>query len=399
MHRVEEAAKQHPAGILLREKDMSEEEYKQLAGQVLRICNTYRVPCILHSFTNVAAELGAEALHMPLPLLRELSEAQRKSFRMLGSSCHSIEEAKEAVELGCTYLVAGHIFATDCKKGLPGRGTGFLKQICETVSVPVYAIGGISGENITLVCEAGAKGGCIMSGWMQCTDVQEYLAGFESDGKEKKMKFPKDQLLLYAVTDRAWVGKQTLLQQIEDALKGGVTLLQLREKGLSEAEFVMEAIRVREVCHRYGVPLIINDNVEVAIKSGADGVHVGIEDQPVAEIRQRVGSDFIIGATAKTVEQAKSAEAAGADYLDVGAVFPSPTKKNAIRITRDQLREICASVSIPAVAIGGISAENMKELRGGGMCGIAVVSAVFAAKDIISATVQLKRQIRKLLNE
>jgi len=318
---------------------------------------------------------------------------------MLGASCHSLEEAKEAVELGCTYLIAGHIFATDCKKGLPGRGTEFLQSVCESVQVPVYAIGGISGENMTLVRKAGAKGGCVMSGWMQCDNVKEYLAGLEPVGKEEKMKFQKEQLLLYAVTDRTWAGRQTLLQQIEDALRGGVTLVQLREKELSGAEFIKEAIFVRELCHRYGVPLIINDNVEVAIKSGADGVHVGIEDQPVEEIRKRVGMDFIIGATAKTIEQAKAAEAAGADYLGVGAVFPSPTKKNAIRITRDQLREICASVSIPAVAIGGISAENIRELRGGGMCGIAVVSAIFAEEDIISATVQLKEQVRNLLRK
>ncbi|MBP3568257.1 MAG: thiamine phosphate synthase [Lachnospiraceae bacterium] len=213
------------------------------------------------------------------------------------------------------------------------------------------------------------------------------------------MKFQEEQLLLYAVTDRAWVGKQTLLEQIEDALRGGVTLVQLREKELSEAEFIEEAILVRKLCHRYRVPLIINDNVEVALKSGADGVHVGIEDQPVAEIRKRVGEDFIIGATAKTVEQAKAAEVSGADYLGVGAVFPSPTKKNAIRITRDQLREICTSVSIPAVAIGGISSINMSELKGGGMSGIAVVSAIFAAEDIEEAAGKLKKQVGVLLEK
>lgn len=397
LSRIEEAAKLHPAGILLREKELDEEEYKKLARQVLRICKKHRVTCILHSFADAAEELGAEALHMPLMKLRELSEAQRKKFRMLGASCHSVEEAREAVELGCTYLIAGHIFTTDCKKGLPGRGTEFLKSVCESVQVPVYAIGGISHEKTSLIREAGANGGCIMSGWMQCADVKEYLAGFASEGKEDRMKFQKEQLMLYAVTDRAWVGKLTLLQQIEEALKGGVTILQLREKGLSEEAFVEEAIQVREVCHRYRVPLIINDNVEVAIKSGADGVHVGIEDKPVAEIRQRVGSDFIIGATAKTVEQAIAAEASGADYLGVGAVFPSPTKKNAIRITKEQLQKICASVSIPAVAIGGISAENVEELQGGGMCGVAVVSAVFAAEDIASATVQLKETVKQLL--
>ena len=203
------------------------------------------------------------------------------------------------------------------------------------------------------------------------------------------MTFKKEHLLLYAVTDRAWVGKQTLLEQIEDALMGGVTIVQLREKELDDEAFTAEAIEVRELCHRYGVPLIINDNVEVALKSGADGVHVGIEDAPVAEIRKRVGKDFIIGATAKTVEQAKLAEVSGADYLGVGAVFPSPTKKNAIRITKEQLHEICSSVSIPAVAIGGISLDNVSEIKGGGMQGIAVVSAIFAADDIQAAAAQL----------
>lgn len=215
--------------------------------------------------------------------------------------------------------------------------------------------------------------------------------------ENSKIQFNKDSLLLYAVTDRSWVGRQTLLEQIEDALRGGVTIVQLREKGLEEEAFIAEAIQVRELCHQYNVPLIINDNVEIAIKSGADGVHVGMEDQPVAEIRSRVGKDFIIGATAKTVEQAQTAEKAGADYLGVGAVFPSPTKKSAIRITREQLREICTSVSIPAVAIGGISLSNLLEIKGGGMSGIAVVSAVFAAENIEAATAELKEQIGVLL--
>lgn len=208
--------------------------------------------------------------------------------------------------------------------------------------------------------------------------------------KVKHMQFRKEQLLLYAVTDRAWVGRQTLMEQIEDALKGGVTMVQLREKDLDQETFLEEAIQAAALCHRYGVPFLINDNVEIALKSGADGVHVGIEDQPVAEIRARVGKDFIIGATAKTVEQAQQAEAAGADYLGVGAVFPSPTKKTAIRITREKLQEICASVSIPAVAIGGINLENAEEIRGGGMCGIAVVSALFAAEDVRRAAEALK---------
>lgn len=211
------------------------------------------------------------------------------------------------------------------------------------------------------------------------------------------MEFSPSNLLLYAVTDRAWVGKKTLLEQIEEVLRGGVTLLQLREKNLPEEEFLKEAIQVKELCHRYNVPLIINDNVDVAEKSGADGVHVGIEDAPVGEIRRRMGPDFIIGATAKTVEQAVFAEQSGADYLGVGAVYPSLTKKNAIRITKEQLLEICSSVSIPAVAIGGITAENLPPLAGSGIAGAAVVSAVFGAENPETAARQLKEILKTIV--
>ena len=213
------------------------------------------------------------------------------------------------------------------------------------------------------------------------------------------MKFEKDQLLLYAVTDRAWVGGQTLYEQVEDALKGGATIVQLREKELDQDSFLLEAKQLATLCHSYHVPLIINDNVQIALESGADGVHVGIEDAPVAQIRQETPKDFIIGATAKTVEQAQAAERAGADYLGVGAVFPSPTKQTAIRITNDQLKEICSSVNIPAVAIGGISFENVDQLSEGGMDGVAVVSAIFAAENIQSATTELKGKVCGLLKE
>lgn len=213
------------------------------------------------------------------------------------------------------------------------------------------------------------------------------------------MKFNKKMLLLYAVTDQAWVGKQTLLEQIEDALKGGATIVQLREKKMDENSFVEEAVLIRDLCHKYNVPLIINDNVDVALKSKADGVHIGIEDAPVAEIRKRVPADFIIGATCKTVEQAKAAEAAGADYMGVGAVFPSLTKTNAVRITNEQLREIVSSVSIPAVAIGGISYENVCEIKGSSVSGVAVVSAIFGAEDIEKATALLKERVKAVIEE
>ena len=211
------------------------------------------------------------------------------------------------------------------------------------------------------------------------------------------MKLSKDDLLLYAITDRRNLDKKVFFEKIEEALQGGVTILQLREKELDEDSFINEAIEVKKICRNHGVPLIINDNVNVALKSGADGVHVGIEDMPIDEIRRTVPDSFIIGATCKTVEQAQSAERLGADYMGVGAVFPSPTKKNAVRITREQLKEICASVSIPAVAIGGITLENVDELKDGGMSGIAVVSAVFSADDIQKAASLLKEKVKSLI--
>ena len=211
------------------------------------------------------------------------------------------------------------------------------------------------------------------------------------------MIFSRDSLLLYAVTDRSWLGERSLCEQVELAIQGGVTCVQLREKNMDEDEMIEEAAALRKVCHSYGVPLIVNDNWHAALKAGADGVHVGIEDSPVAEIRRIAGSNFIIGATAKTVQQAQDAENAGADYLGVGAVFPSPTKKNAVRITRDMLREICGSVKIPSVAIGGITLENVSEIAGCGEAGIAVVSAVFAADDVKSAAAALINKLRKQL--
>lgn len=211
------------------------------------------------------------------------------------------------------------------------------------------------------------------------------------------MKFSKEMLLLYAVTDRSWTGRQSLYEQIEDALRGGATLVQLREKGLDTDSLVKEAIKIGKLCSEYGVPLIINDNAEAALRSGAAGVHVGIDDAPVAEIRKAAGENFIIGATAKSVKQARAAESAGADYIGVGAVFPSPTKQNAIRITCGQLHEICSSVFIPAVAIGGITYDNIEQLRGGGMCGIAAVSAIFSSDNIAAETEKLRKKAAEIV--
>ncbi len=206
------------------------------------------------------------------------------------------------------------------------------------------------------------------------------------------MRFKKEYLLLYAVTDRAPSADADLYDQVEKALRGGVTCVQLREKCMDEGELINEAVKLRKLCHRYGVPLIINDNLNVALESGADGVHVGQEDMDAGRIRELTGEGFIIGVTAKTVAQAEKAQSDGADYIGTGAVFPSSTKKNAVRITKEQLKNICGSVDIPAVAIGGINLSNMGEMKGCGMSGFAVASAVFAAEDIVEEARRLKAQ-------
>ena len=172
---IEMIASAHPKAIVLREKDLSEKEYEQLARQVMQICQKHGTQCILHSFSNAAIALGATAVHMPLPLLQKMTLQEKSHFQIIGASCHSLEEAKEAQDLGCTYITAGHIFLTDCKKGLPGRGLSFLEEICKAVRIPVYAIGGISSQNIESVRKTGAAGACIMSGFMRCKTVEEIM--------------------------------------------------------------------------------------------------------------------------------------------------------------------------------------------------------------------------------
>ncbi len=178
LERIEKIARARPRAILLREKDLTEEAYRKLAGQVKEIADAYGTTCICHLFADVARELSVKALHLPLPVLRGLSLEAREPFTVLGASCHSTEEALEAQRLGCTYITAGHVFDTGCKAGLPGRGLSFLEEICREVSVPVYAIGGITAKQMDNLRRLGAAGGCVMSGAMQCEDVEAYLGAF-----------------------------------------------------------------------------------------------------------------------------------------------------------------------------------------------------------------------------
>ena len=206
------------------------------------------------------------------------------------------------------------------------------------------------------------------------------------------MKCDKDMMLLYAVTDRAWLGDMTLYQQVECALKGGVTCVQLREKELSDEEFLAEAVEISALCKKYNVPFFINDNVEVAVKCKADGIHVGQEDMAAANVRRLVGDDMMIGVSVHTVSEALEAVAAGADCLGVGAMFSTSTKADAEVLSMDTLRDICAAVDIPVVAIGGIGKSNIGKLKGTGVDGVALVSAIFSARDIESEC----RELRKL---
>lgn len=196
------------------------------------------------------------------------------------------------------------------------------------------------------------------------------------------MKCDKRTMLLYAVTDRTWVGEKTLCRQVEEALKGGVTCVQLREKDMPEGDILKEAEEIKELCRSYGVPFLMNDNVDLAVRCGADGVHVGQQDMSAGEVRRRIGDAMLLGVSAQTVEQAVEAEKNGADYLGVGAVFATSTKEDAKEVTLDTLREICRAVSIPVCAIGGIHKGNMHELRDTGIDGVALVSAVFAGPSI-----------------
>ena len=196
------------------------------------------------------------------------------------------------------------------------------------------------------------------------------------------MKCDKRYMLLYAVTDRAWTGEQTLYEQVEAALKGGVTCVQLREKEMDETAFLQEAKDICALCHRYGVPFIVNDNVDVAIACQADGIHVGQEDMAAGEVRRRVGDAMLLGVSVHTVEEARRAVRNGADYLGLGAVFPTSTKTDVDQMTNETLRAICDAVDVPVVAIGGINRGNLLKLSGNGVDGVALVSAIFSAEDI-----------------
>ena len=211
------------------------------------------------------------------------------------------------------------------------------------------------------------------------------------------MKCDKKTMLLYAVTDRAWVGRQSLYEQVECALKGGATCVQVREKKLGDEDFLEEAKQIAVLCKRYGVPLFINDNVDVAIACGAEGVHVGQEDMAAADVRAKVGPDMLLGVSAHSVEEARLAVAHGADYLGVGAAFSTHTKTDVDVLPEGELKKICDAVDVPVVAIGGIHKDNILRLKGSGADGVALVSAIFGAEDIEAECRELKALAEQII--
>lgn len=206
------------------------------------------------------------------------------------------------------------------------------------------------------------------------------------------------ELLLYAVTDRHWLGEETLYDQVKKALDGGATFVQLREKNLDREVFLAEAKEIQKLCKEYGVPFVVNDEVSIAKDIDADGVHVGQSDMEAMDVRKILGPDKIIGVSAQTVEQAIIAEKHGADYLGVGAVFTTGSKDDADDVSHETLKAICEAVSIPVIAIGGITKDNVAELAGSGICGVAVISAIFGQKDIQKSTEELKFSVENMLD-
>lgn len=210
------------------------------------------------------------------------------------------------------------------------------------------------------------------------------------------MNCDKKNLLLYAVTDRSWLGTESLYSQVKKAIDGGVTFVQLREKELAQEAFYKEALEIQALCREKNIPFVINDNVALAKKIDADGVHVGQEDMEAGDVRSLLGPDKIIGVSAHSVEEALLAEKRGADYLGVGAAFSTNSKKDVSCISHETIRDICQAVQIPVIAIGGINETNIEELKGTGICGVAVISAIFAKRDITGAARTLRDQVDTL---
>ncbi len=384
--RIEFLCKAGVRRIVLREKGMPEPEYSKIAEEFVSICRRYcTIPVISHH-ANIAIEYGTE-LQLSINELRDDPEIVKK-VRYVGVSVHSVDEAKVAESLGASLVTAGHVFETDCKKGVPERGLTFLKDVVNSVKIPVYAIGGIDIDVIDPVYATGASGACLMSTMMN--SPEEHVRSLIKRCFDiNRPAFKKECLALYAVTDRRWLKPdESLASVVERSILGGVTMVQIREKDLDRSSFISEAEQCLMVCRSYGIPMIINDDVSVASEIGADGVHLGQGDISPKEASRSF--EGIIGVSAHNADEAMKAFDDGADYIGCGAVFSTSTKSDTKALGIEGLKGISKISKLPMVAIGGIDSKNAIELKGTEIDGIAVVSAIFSAKDITDAAKELR---------
>ena len=386
LERIEFLCRAGVRRIVLRERGMLDSEYERIAEGFVSICRKYSVIPVIAHRKELAVKYDTE-LQLSMDELRNDPDAVKEA-RSVGVSVHSVEEAKEAESMGASTVTAGHIFATDCKKGVPERGIQFLKDVIKNVRIPVYAIGGIDTDVIDDVYNSGASGACLMSTMMNASE--EHI-----DSLVRKCfyinrpVFKKECLALYAVTDRKWLKEdESLASVVEKAILGGVTMVQIREKDLDRESFIREAGQCLRVCRSYGIPMMINDDVSIAAEIGADGVHLGQDDMSPKEASQSFKG--IIGVSAHDADEAEKAYQDGADYIGCGAVFSTTTKSNTKALGVDGLKEIARTSELPIVAIGGIDSDNAELLKGTDIDGIAVVSAIFSADDITSAAARLK---------
>ena len=378
--------------IVLREKGMPLSDYEKVAKEFVDVCRKYCVISVISHHKELAIELGSDELQLSIGELREDPDIVKK-IRRVCISVHSADEAKDAQSLGASSVTAGHVFATDCKKGVPERGLDFLRDVISTVDIPVYAIGGIDLDVIDSVYHAGASGACLMSTMMNSSD--EHISRIVKKCFDiNKPIFSKKCLALYAVTDSRWLKEdEKIASKVEQAILGGATIIQLWEKDADRQSFSDDAKECLKVCRSYGVPLIINDDISIAKEIGADGVHLGQDDMSAIEACRIF--DGIIGVSAHNITEANKACDDGADYIGCGAVFSTSTKDNTTSLGVDGLKEIAATSRLPVVAIGGIDENNISSLEGTGISGVAVVSAIFSKDDIETASSHLSRIIRE----
>lgn len=374
--------------IVLREKDLSEDEYFSLA---LKAFGKIKEKLTIHTHYKVAVKLGVKSVHLPLEDFLKMSAEDKAFFSEIGVSCHSYYDAKSAESAAASYITVGHIYETDSKKGLRPRGAQLIKEITSLVGLPVYAIGGVSPDKINELLSSGASGACVMSSAMKAYSEVDFVKSFFAplDLREK--------LKLYAVASSPLTSEELLLDGVKKVLQSGARIVQLRLKETPREKIKEIGLKVKALCASFSALFILNDDYSLALEIGADGVHVGQSDESVSSVRANAPGGFIIGATAKTVEQARKAEEMGADYIGSGAVFKTKTKGNALPLKLEDLKLITSSVNIPVVAIGGINETNASSLGGLGISGIAVSEGLFKSGNAASSTKKLLEIAEKII--